>query len=491
MYIISNSIPMNGTEHIVDRNQKKHSHKHAKERSAKNVIVEKINPVLLTDVYNLCHQDFKINTDWEVSHIYNRNSPMILYGLNKTIEYVFDKMQITYDNIREAERYASEMNVWFPSELFYTIVDDLNGYMPVNIQAIPDGNWVPRGTPFCQIRNTVKGFGECVTWWEAMLLHAWFPSACATQAFYMRKYLNSKELPANRFHSFGFRSHRSLEDAYWAGTAWNLFLPGTDDFHTKKYTTTASISSIPALAHKVVEQFDNELECYIRAIDQTAIHGKKYVSIVIDTFNTDNFIDKYADYIAKYAAAKGVKPVFRPDSGNTLEQTISIWRKCHKWNPLFIIGDEMNFEKAKEYDRFLETNDIPLQNMTYGIGGGFYNYLTRETLGWAMKTAYSNGRNRMKFSENKWSIPGKVKLVKDYVGKISVFSEDANIEGYLNICNHDKDPLSHYCITDTWNAIQKRAIGYLDAKELQNEIIISDQVKDEIENIRESFKCNM
>jgi nicotinamide phosphoribosyltransferase len=125
----------------------------------------------------------------------------------------------------------------------------------------------------------------------------------------------------------------------------------------------------------------------------------------------------------------------------------------------------------------------------------FYNYLTRETLGWAMKTAYSNGRNRMKFSENKWSIPGKVKLVKDYVGKISVFSEDANIEGYLpmymNICNHDKDPLSHCCITDTWNAIQKRAIGYLDAKELQNEIIISDQVKDEIENIRESFKCNM
>ncbi len=493
MYIInSNSIPMNGTEHIVDRSQKKHLHKQAKERSAKNVLLEKINPVLLTDVYNLCHQDFKINTDLEVSHIYNRNSPMILYGLNKTIEYVFDKMQITYDNIREAERYASEMNVWFPSELFYTIVDDLNGYMPVNIQAIPDGNWVPRGTPFCQIRNTVKGFGECVTWWEAMLIHAWFPSACATQAFYMRRYLDSKKLSANRFHSFGFRGHRSLEDAYWAGTAWNLFLPGTDDFHTKKYTTNASISSIPALAHKVVEQFDSELKCYIRAIDQTAIHGKEFVSIVIDTFDTENFIDKYAECIAKYAASKGVKPVFRPDSGNILEHTISIWRKCHKWNPIFIIGNEMNFEKAKEYDRFLETNDIPLQNMTYGIGGGFYNDLTRDTLGWAMKTAYSNGKSRMKFSTNKQSIPGKVEVVKDRYGQICVYQEDMNIEGYLpmymNVYHHTKDPSAHYCNTDTWSTIQSRALEYLNVRELQNEMILSNQIKDEIEYIRQKGK---
>src|SRR5690242_14862572 len=140
----SNGISMNGTEGIVDRSPKKKLRKQTKGRRANNVMLGNINPVLLTDVYNLCHQDFKINTDWEVSHIYNRNSPMILYGLNKTTEYVFDTMQITHDNVREAEQYASEMDVWFPSDLFYSIIDDLNGYMPVTIQAIPDGNWVPR-----------------------------------------------------------------------------------------------------------------------------------------------------------------------------------------------------------------------------------------------------------------------------------------------------------------------------------------------------------
>ncbi|MFL6361217.1 MAG: nicotinamide phosphoribosyltransferase domain-containing protein [Nitrososphaeraceae archaeon] len=455
-----------------------------------HVFVDKINPVLLTDCYNLCHQDFKINTDWEVSHIYNRNAPMILYGLNKIIANVFDNMRITTDHILEAERYANEMNLWFPSKLFYRIVDDLDGYMPVKIQAIADGNWIPRGTPFCQIRNTVVGFGECVTWWEAMLMHAWFPSACATEAFHMRKYLDSKKLSANRFHSFGFRGHRSLEDAYWAGTAWNLFLPGTDDLYTKKYTT-AYISSIPALAHKVVEQFDNELECYLRAIDQTAIHGKKYVSLVIDTFDTDNFIENYAEKISNYAASKDITPVFRPDSGDKLNQVVSILRKCDKWNPIFIIGDEMNFEKAKEYDRFLEAQNIQLQNMNYGIGGGFYSHLTRETLGWAMKTAYSNGKNRMKFSENKQSIPGKVKVVKDHQGQVSVFPENMNTQGYLlmyvNVYYHNKDPAAHCCITDMWSTIQNRALGYLNVGELQKEIILSNQIQDEIDCIRENM----
>ena len=477
---------MNDTDGVLDRAIDEQLHKQNKE-SASSIMIGNINPVLLTDVYNLCHQDFKINTDWEVSHIYNRNNPMILYGLNRTIKYVFDTMQITHDNVTEAERYAAEMNVWFPSELFYRIVDDLNGYMPVNIQAIPDGAWVPKGTPFCQIRNTVEGFGECVTWWEAMLMHAWFPSACATEALHMRKYLGLKKLSANRFHSFGFRGHRSIEDAYWGGTAWNLFLPGTDDFHTKKYTT-ANIVSIPALAHKVVEQFDNELQCYLGAIDQTAIHGKKYVSIVIDTFDIDNFIDNYAEHIAKYAAAKGIKPVFRPDSGSTLEQTSSIWRKCEKWSPTFIIGEEMNLGKAKEYDKFLEQHNIPLQNISYGIGGGFYNHLTRDTLGWAMKTAYSNGKNRMKFSENKQSIPGKVQIVKDHCGQICVYPEGMNIETclpmYMNVYHHNKEPTAHYCITDTWSTIQKRALEYLNMKELQNEIILSNQIRDEIGYIR-------
>ena len=43
------------------------------------------NPLLLTDAYNLSHQGIKINTDWEVSHIYNRKSGQILFGFHEVI----------------------------------------------------------------------------------------------------------------------------------------------------------------------------------------------------------------------------------------------------------------------------------------------------------------------------------------------------------------------------------------------------------------------
>jgi hypothetical protein len=107
-----------------------------------------------------------------------------------------------------------------------------------------------------------------------------------------------------------------------------------------------------------------------------------------------------------------------------------------------------------------------------------------------MKTAYSNGKSRMKFSTNKQSIPGKVQIVKDHHGQVSVYPENMNIEGYfsmyMNVYYHNKDAAAHYCITDTWSTIQNRAVAYLKGGELQTEIILSHQIKDEIECIREN-----
>ena len=50
--------------------------------------------------------------------------------------------------------------------------------------------------------------------------------------------------------------------------------------------------------------------------------------------------------------------------------------------------------------------------ITWGIGAGFYNDLTWDTLGWSMKTCYSNGKDRMKCTDTlvKRYIPGKVSL---------------------------------------------------------------------------------
>ena len=75
----------------------------------------------------------------------------------------------------------------------------------------------------------------------------------------MRQYLETMRAEngypdsfSTRFSSFGYRGHRSLEDAMWAGSAWSLFFQSSDDLHIAYHHPDAHIHSIPALAHKVV-----------------------------------------------------------------------------------------------------------------------------------------------------------------------------------------------------------------------------------------------
>jgi nicotinamide phosphoribosyltransferase len=64
--------------------------------------------------------------------------------------------------------------------------------------------------------------------------------------------------------------------------------------------------------------------------------------------------------------------------------------------------------------------------VNYGIGAGFYKHIERDTLGWAMKTAFSNGKPRMKFSEDplKRSTPGRIGIYRDDKGHLVVEEAD-------------------------------------------------------------------
>lgn len=460
------------------------------------------NPIMLTDTYNLSHQHLKVNTDWEVSHMYNRSKPMILFGIME-IAYSILETEITMAMIDQAEFHAKRKGVSFPRELWEGVVNECHGRIPIEIQTLPEGTWCPVGTPFAQIRNTVEGYGELVTWFEAVLMHSYFPSTTATQAFRMRKYLEQKKRQYGyddsfmlRLHSFGFRGHRSLEDAYWAGMSWNLFLYGTDDFHTAMHTPSANIVSIAALAHKVTQQFDNEFEGYKHAIKATADKGEKIVAIVIDTYDAYRFLKEYLIPLAKYAAELGVHIVIRPDSGDTWEQVVMAYRYVSRHylpitNVSAIIGESMDFENVKKADAYFEQHGVPLNFVSYGVGGGFYNYVNRDTLGWAMKTAYSNGKNRMKFSENpiKRSIPSAVGLYRNEYGDLIVGKEDDVPENlYRTIYYYD--PVAEVAIMGEYNdaewvATQERALSQ---NIEQANIYLSDEIREEIGEFQRRYR---
>lgn len=480
------------------------------------------NPLVLTDDYNLSHQMLKCNTDWEVSHIYNREYPMVLYGFN---EVVIDALNITVtlDMIKEADGLARAKGEHFPVSMFLDLLYKTGGKIPLIVEALPDGTWVPAGTPFAQIRNSIEGFGELVTWWEALLFQGdRFASQCATRALEMRLYLEEMRKKYNydesflyRFHSFGFRSHKSLEDAYWAGTAWNLFLKGSDDFHSIKHTQLLGPMSISALAHKVVQQYDNEVDCYFHAIDSVKAAGEKIVALVIDTYSANNFIKNFAVKLATYAKNSGITVVFRPDSydqeaGDCFHQTWLLYRKlCHQNSFIAgkevasIIGEDMSFDLAKKYDTSFIDNDVPLNFVSYGIGEGFHADLTRKMAGWSMKTAYSNGKPRMKFAEGKQSIPGVVKLVEDYqlepygtksmecllqeeYEKKTLVPKSLYYTPYMYNSMH-KDPVIINPMT--WTQIKANADKLLyDGVHFQKDIILSKGITDLTEELRKQYR---
>lgn len=432
------------------------------------------NPIMLSDVYNLSHERLKVNNDWEVSHMYNRSKPMVLFGLLETINSVLS-IKITEEMVNEAEFHGNRMGVKFPKELWMRVVNECNGYLPLKIQSLQEGTYVPTGTPFMQVRNTVEGMSELVSWLEPIFLHSYYPATCATQAFRMYKYLEQKKRQHGydesfmiRFHSFGFRGSRSLEDAYWQGVAWNLFMKGTDDFHTAIHTPTAEIGSIPAQGHKVIMQFDDEFEGFKHSIKAVHVSGEKMVALVIDTYNPDVVINEYLLPLAIYADSLGVHIVLRPDSGNTWEQVVNAYKIVSRnklTNVTAIIGEGMDFENAKKCDEYMEQHNVPLNFVAYGIGSGFYNYITRDTLNFAYKTAYSNGKPRMKFSAIplKRSIPNIVTLNYNEFGDMVVDFEQYNGQDslYQDIYFHDqfmKEPIIKVADVAHWESVRELAL---------------------------------
>jgi nicotinamide phosphoribosyltransferase len=457
------------------------------------------NPLVLTDAYNLSHSYLKINTDWEVSHIYNRKSGMVLFGFHELVVTFLENVKVTEEMITEAEECARSMGLTFPSELFKRVVEECDGKIPLKVECLPEGTFCPAGTPFAQISNTKGGFGELVTWWEAIFLHGYFASSCATEAMNMFIYLEEirkkygfKEQFLSRFHSFGFRGHRSLEDAYWAGSAWSIFLHGSDDFHITKHWKDAKLKSIPALAHKVVQQFDIEYDCFLRAIEQCAERLQDTVALVIDTYSAYIVINEYVLPLANYAKGLGIDIAFRPDSGDTWKQAVDIYdivRDNELENVSVIIGEGMSLAEAKKADLFFQKNNVPLTFINYGIGAGFYKHIERDTLGWAMKTAWSNGKPRMKFSENpmKRSTPGVVGIyrcpdTKEMVVELKDNMEHENM--FHTIYNEGKT-----CSQPTLDDVRKRIFKDMEERHTEQMYIRSSKAIKEL--VKEFKRINL
>lgn len=312
------------------------------------------------------------------------------------------------------------------------------GYLPLEFKCLPEGMVIPAQTPVLTVTNTHEDFAWLPNYLETFISNSfWKISTAATIA---RIYKNiftkfSEETCDNNFHitfqghDFSARGMSGMEDSIKTGLGHLAYFQGSDSIHSallvkKLYGSTNLIAcSVPATEHSVMclgSSNETETETFKRLIKQ---YNKGIVSIVSDTWDfwdtiTNKALELKEDILNRTEDTLGLsKLVFRPDSGDPvkvicgdLDAPINspeykgaiecLWDifggtindkgyKVLNSKVGLIYGDSITFKRAVDILEGLKAKKFASSNIVMGIGSYTYNYLTRDTLGYAIKATYA------------------------------------------------------------------------------------------------------
>lgn len=364
-------------------------------------------------------------------------------------------------------------------------IEDLHdlGYLPIEIKAIREGEAVNIKVPMLTIQNTLPKFFWLTNYIETVMSNAlWKPMTSATTARQYRMILDkaAKETCDDnshvdfQAHDFSFRGMSGIEDAAISAAAHLLFFKGTDsvpsidlleDYYGADCTKELIGCSVPATEHSVMCMggAKDEIGTFRRLITETYPSG--IVSIVSDTWDLWKVLDEYAPVLFNEIMARDGKVVFRPDSGNPEDiicgdekfvyQTPQrlgcleiLWKhfggtvndKGYRvLNPKvgLIYGDSITLERAEDILQRMKNMGFAASNIVFGVGSFTYQYVTRDTFGFAMKATYGvvNGEPRNIFKDpitdngTKKSAKGLIVVNRDENGDYSYVDEQETDEG--------------------------------------------------------------
>ena len=333
----------------------------------------------------------------------------------------------------------------------YEHISDLHdlGHLPIEIMAVPEGELVPIGVPSLVIMNTHPDFFWLTNYLESVLsCSIWLSITSATTAWQYRKLLSSY----NKFttgddsftqfqaHDFSFRGQGSLESACMSGAGHLVSFVGTDtipaiDYLEDYYNIDSDEQlvgcSVPASEHSCMCMGgkDGEIETFERFI--TEIYPKGIVSIVSDTWDFWQVVTEFLPKLKDKILAREGKLVIRPDSGDPVKIICGTKdNDCQTpeekgliqclWDTFggtyskqgyrildshigAIYGDSITLDRAKEICKYLSKKGFATTNIVLGVGSYSYQYVTRDTYGFAVKSTMGevNGEPREIFKDPK------------------------------------------------------------------------------------------
>jgi nicotinamide phosphoribosyltransferase len=374
---------------------------------------------------------------------------VIFFGLQAVIRhYLIDYARETFfdrdedEVIEEYERAMYDyLGVPFDGSHFRAL--HRLGFLPLEIRAVEEGRFVPYGVPVLTIENTLEEFYWLTNYVETLLSSAlWQATTSATTAFKYRVLLEEwadrtgspQDFVPWQGHDFSFRGMSSPESALMSGMAHLTAFTGTDTIPAvaglrRYYNATGLIGgSVPATEHSVMcaGGKDDELATFQRLLD---LYPTGILSVVSDTWDLWKVLTEYLPALKDQILARNGKLVVRPDSGDPVKiicgdpsalagspQNKGVIRlldevfghtltdkgsKVLDSHVGCIYGDSITLERCNQICDGLAASGYASANMVFGIGSYTYQYVTRDTHGFAMKATWAdvNGEENMLFKD--------------------------------------------------------------------------------------------
>lgn len=455
------------------------------------------NSVLdLTDFYKVDHRrQYPINTSFVYSNFTPRYSRVkdqefiIFFGLQYFIKkYLIDEFNQHFfqaDKESAISYYKNRLDTSLGKdsvtvEHMYALYE--LGYLPIEIKALPEGSMVPLQVPCLTIYNTHEDFAWVTNWLETLLsCTIWGMCTSATTAFRGRllfeKY--ARETGADQGfvlwqgHDFSMRGMFGLEAACISGMAHLISFYGTDtqpairsleNYYGADSSKELVGGSVPATEHSVMcaGTEESELETYRRLITQ--VYPSGIVSIVSDTYDFWNVVTNILPTLKHEIMSRNGKLVIRPDSGDPV-MIIAGDPSAPEGSPenkgliqcLYeefggttnskgyivldphvgaIYGDSITFDIQNQMLAKLKEKGFASSNIVLGYGSYGYQYVTRDTYGFAIKATY------VEIEDNPREIYKKPKTdssKKSHKGLIKVIHNGRNYEAIYPVNKEEEE----------------------------------------------------
>ena len=424
----------------------------------------RISIILNTDSYKASHYlQYPENTTYISSYIESRGgtyNKTVFFGLQIFIKEYLTK-PFTRADMVEAEEIFIAHGLPYNREGWEYIFTTCGGYLPIEIQAVPEGSVIDTKNVLVQVINTDPKCAWLTSYVETSLLRAiWYPTTVATVSYecksvikrFLEETADTTEGLPFKLHDFGARGASSEETAAIGGLAHMVNFVGSDTLSgiiagRRYYNAQMAGFSIPAAEHSTITSWgkDNEAAAYANMLDQFSSPGK-LVAVVSDSYDLWNAIENiWGDELKNKIIQSGGTLVVRPDSGDpvtivteTLERLMRLFgsttnSKGFRVLPDYIRviqSDGVSLETIKAVLEAMKTCSQSADNVAFGMGGELLQKVNRDTQRFAMKASAAkvDGLWRDVYKDpitdqGKRSKRGRLALIKDNEGNFKTIRQ--------------------------------------------------------------------